>query len=80
MGNGSAHLKISYARAHAPYMGNPTATDLVVALEVELVVRSTDEIDLLVVAVDGVDLKVRTGDEVDLVLVALDEVDLVIRS
>ena len=81
MGNGSAHLKISCARAHAPYMGNPTATDLVVALEeVDLVVRSMDEIDLLVVAVDEVDLDVRTGDEVDLVLVAVDEVDLVIRS
>ena len=52
---------------------------LVEALEeVNLVLRSMDEIDLLVVAVDEVDLDVRTGDEVNLVLVAVDEVDLVI--
>ena len=56
---------------------------LVVALEeVRLVVsvRSIDEIDLVVVAVDKVDLVIRSADEVDLVLLVMDEVDPVVRS
>ena len=53
---------------------------LKLVVEVDLIDRSMDEINLFVVAIGDVDLVIRSVDKVGLVLLAVDKVDLVPRS